>query len=51
MRQVCGHWKIGKILILLQNDHFQCYSLKNFREHVSAKFIKNKKYCSIAEKR
>ena len=45
-----------KILILLQSDHFQCYSLRNFREHVcyryiSAKFVKNKKYCSIAEKR
>ena len=48
--------KLGKILILLQNDHFQCYGLKNFREHVyyqyiSAKFVKNQKHCSIAEKR
>ena len=38
--------KLGKILILLQNDHFQCYCLGNFREHVyypyiSAKFVKN----------
>ena len=41
--------KLEKILILLQSDHFQCYSLKNFREHVcyryiSAKFVKNQKY-------
>ena len=48
--------KLGKILILLQNDHFQCYSHKNFREHlyyryISAKFVKNQKYCSTAEKR
>ena len=47
--------KLGKILILLQNDHFQCYSFKIFRDHVyyryiSAKFFKNQKYCAIAEK-
>ena len=48
--------KLGKILTLSQNDRFQCYSLKNFSEHVSyqyisAKFVKNKKYCATAEKR
>ena len=55
MRQACDIGKLEKVLILLQNDHFQCYSLKHFREHVyywyiSAKFVKNKKNCSIAEK-
>ena len=40
MKQACGH----------------CYSLKNFREHVyhryiSAKFVKNQKHWSIAEKK
>ena len=37
-------------------DRFQCYILKNFRgpvyyRYISAKFVKNQKYCFIAEKR
>ena len=31
--------KLGKILILLHNDHFQCYCLENFREHVYYPYI------------
>ena len=47
--------KLGKILILLQSDHFQCYSLKNFREHVcyqyiSAKFVKKKNIAPLQKK-
>ena len=47
--------KLGKILILLQTGHFQCYSIKNSREHVyywytSVKFVKNKNIAPLQKK-
>ena len=57
MRQACGHWKIGENTYCYKMIIFNVTVLKileNMYIHYryrSAKFVKNKKYCSIAEKR